>query len=114
MRLPWTRSTPSIAGAGPTGLMVTTLTEYQGADELPVAVAFPPVQIDSLAALLSRLGMRQLHVAETGAAATEAGAARLVLTHIPPWHDVEVCLKEARESYGGPLEAAVPGATYTL
>ena len=51
---------------------------------------------------------------QAGAAATEAGAARLVLTHIPPWHDVEVCLKEARESYGGPLEAAVPGATYTL
>ncbi len=51
---------------------------------------------------------------QAGTAATEAGAARLVLTHIPPWHDVEVCLKEARESYGGPLEAAVPGATYTL
>ena len=51
---------------------------------------------------------------QAGATATEAGAARLVLTHIPPWHDVEVCLKEARESYGGPLEAAVPGATYTL
>ena len=30
-----------------------------------VAVAFPPVVIDSLASLLSRLGMRQLHVAET-------------------------------------------------
>ena len=52
-------------GRRPEELMVTTLTEYQEADELPVAVAFPPVQIDSLAALLSRLGMRQLHVAET-------------------------------------------------
>ena len=44
---------------------VTTLTEYQARDELPVAVAFPPVVIDSLAAHLSRLGKRQLHVAET-------------------------------------------------
>ncbi len=44
---------------------VTTLTEYQAADELPVAVAFPPLVIDSLAAHLSRLGKRQLHVAET-------------------------------------------------
>jgi 2,3-bisphosphoglycerate-independent phosphoglycerate mutase len=44
---------------------VTTLTEYQAPDELPVAVAFPPVEIDSLAAYLSRLGMRQLHLAET-------------------------------------------------
>jgi 2,3-bisphosphoglycerate-independent phosphoglycerate mutase len=47
------------------GLAINTLTEYQDAEELPVAVAFPPVRIDSLAALLSRLGMRQLHVAET-------------------------------------------------
>jgi 2,3-bisphosphoglycerate-independent phosphoglycerate mutase len=52
-------------GRRPAGLAVATLTEYQAADELPVAVAFPPVVIDSLAALLSRLGMRQLHVAET-------------------------------------------------
>jgi 2,3-bisphosphoglycerate-independent phosphoglycerate mutase len=44
---------------------VTTLTEYQATDELPVAVAFPPLVIDSLAAHLSRLGKRQLHVAET-------------------------------------------------
>ena len=46
-------------------LDVTTLTEYQAPDELPVAVAFPPLVIDSLAAHLSRLGRRQLHVAET-------------------------------------------------
>ncbi len=52
-------------GRRPSGLAIATLTEYQRPDELPVAVAFPPVVIDSLAALLSRLGMRQLHVAET-------------------------------------------------
>jgi 2,3-bisphosphoglycerate-independent phosphoglycerate mutase len=44
---------------------VTTLTEYQAPDELPVAVAFPPLVIDSMAAHLSGLGKRQLHVAET-------------------------------------------------
>ena len=44
---------------------VTTLTEYQAPDELPVRVAFPPLVIDSLAAQLARLGKRQLHVAET-------------------------------------------------
>jgi 2,3-bisphosphoglycerate-independent phosphoglycerate mutase len=44
---------------------VTTLTEYQAPDELPVAVAFPPLVVDSLAAHLSRLGKRQLHIAET-------------------------------------------------
>ena len=52
-------------GERPRDLSVTTLTEYQVPDELPVAVAFPPLQIDSLAAYLSRLGLRQFHVAET-------------------------------------------------
>jgi len=51
-------------GAAPR-VAVATLTEYQAADELPVRVAFPPLVIDSLAAHLSRLGKRQLHVAET-------------------------------------------------
>jgi 2,3-bisphosphoglycerate-independent phosphoglycerate mutase len=49
----------------PAELDVTTLTEYQAPAELPVAVAFGPLELDSLAAHLSRLGRRQLHVAET-------------------------------------------------
>jgi 2,3-bisphosphoglycerate-independent phosphoglycerate mutase len=52
-------------GRRPAHLHVATLTEYQAPDELPVPVAFPPLEIDSLAAHLSRLGKRQLHVAET-------------------------------------------------
>jgi 2,3-bisphosphoglycerate-independent phosphoglycerate mutase len=52
-------------GRRPSDLLVTTLTEYQHPELLPVAVAFPPLVIDSLAAYLSRLGRRQLHVAET-------------------------------------------------
>jgi 2,3-bisphosphoglycerate-independent phosphoglycerate mutase len=52
-------------GRVPDDLLVTTLAEYQAPDELPVPVAYPPVAIDSLAAYLSRLGMRQLHLAET-------------------------------------------------
>jgi 2,3-bisphosphoglycerate-independent phosphoglycerate mutase len=52
-------------GWRPSDLSVTTLTEYQTRDELPVAVAFPPLKIDSLAAYLARLGLRQFHVAET-------------------------------------------------
>jgi ribonuclease BN (tRNA processing enzyme) len=51
---------------------------------------------------------------QAGAAAAEAGAARLVLTHIPPWHDPKIPLSEAREAYEGPLEAAVTGSTYTF
>ena len=52
-------------GRVPADLSVTTLTEYQAAEELPVAVAFPPLVIDSLPAELARRGMRQLHIAET-------------------------------------------------
>jgi 2,3-bisphosphoglycerate-independent phosphoglycerate mutase len=52
-------------GAMPGRVSVTTLTEYQDTNELPVAVAFPPTVVDGLAAHLSRLGLRQLHLAET-------------------------------------------------
>jgi 2,3-bisphosphoglycerate-independent phosphoglycerate mutase len=52
-------------GPIPGPVEATTLTQYQSPVELPVAVAFPPLEIDSLAALLSRRGMRQLHLAET-------------------------------------------------
>jgi 2,3-bisphosphoglycerate-independent phosphoglycerate mutase len=52
-------------GPKPGPVDLTTLTEYQSPLELPVRVAFPPIEIDSLAAHLARRGMRQLHVAET-------------------------------------------------
>lgn len=44
--------------------------------------------------------------------ATVAGAPRLVLTHIPPWHDPQVVLKEARAAYDGELSLARTGAVY--
>ncbi|MFN8621753.1 MAG: 2,3-bisphosphoglycerate-independent phosphoglycerate mutase [Chloroflexota bacterium] len=47
----------------PTGLLVVTLTEYEG--DLPVSVAFPPLVVTSLAELASREGWSQFHVAET-------------------------------------------------
>jgi ribonuclease BN (tRNA processing enzyme) len=52
--------------------------------------------------------------AEAGRMAAEANARRLVLTHVPPWHDPQVMLREAAETYDGPLELAVPGKTYEL
>ena len=52
-------------GEAPAAVSVTTLTEYQDPAVLPVAVAFGPVIADGLAAHLSRLGLRQLHLAET-------------------------------------------------
>jgi 2,3-bisphosphoglycerate-independent phosphoglycerate mutase len=52
-------------GRVPARLSLATLTEYQAHDELPVGVAFPPIEIDSLPAYLARLGLRQLHIGET-------------------------------------------------
>jgi ribonuclease BN (tRNA processing enzyme) len=51
---------------------------------------------------------------EAGDTATEAAARRLVLTHVPPWHRAEVMLREAEQTYSGPLELAVPGKTYEI
>jgi ribonuclease BN (tRNA processing enzyme) len=52
--------------------------------------------------------------AEAGRMAAEARARRLVLTHVPPWHDPQVVLHEAATTYDGPLELAVPGKTYEV
>jgi 2,3-bisphosphoglycerate-independent phosphoglycerate mutase len=52
-------------GAIPRDVPVATLSEYQDPAVLPVPAAFPPVVVDGLAAHLSRLGLRQLHLAET-------------------------------------------------
>lgn len=51
---------------------------------------------------------------EAGRTATVAGSRRLVLTHIPPWHDPQVVLAEARSAYSGPLDLATPGTTYDV
>jgi ribonuclease BN (tRNA processing enzyme) len=51
---------------------------------------------------------------QAGELATRAGARRLVLTHVPPWHRVSTMLAEASSVYAGPLDAATPGATYPV
>jgi ribonuclease BN (tRNA processing enzyme) len=47
-------------------------------------------------------------------AATAAQAKRLVLTHVPPWHDAADILAETEGVFDGPVELAAPGATYDL
>jgi 2,3-bisphosphoglycerate-independent phosphoglycerate mutase len=47
----------------PRGILVTTMTEYEAG--LPVAVAFPPEEVRSLAPAASDAGWHQFHVAET-------------------------------------------------
>jgi 2,3-bisphosphoglycerate-independent phosphoglycerate mutase len=50
-------------GPRPRDLLVVTMTEYEAG--LPVAVAFPPEEVRSLAHAASDAGWRQFHVAET-------------------------------------------------
>ncbi len=58
----------------------------------------------------------RLHLtgADCGEMAARTGVRRLVLTHVPPWHDPQIALGEARAAYDGPLELARAGATYDL
>jgi ribonuclease BN (tRNA processing enzyme) len=51
---------------------------------------------------------------EAGETAQQAGVKRLVVTHVPPWHDEELILAEAVPAFDGPTELARPGATYDL
>ncbi len=57
-----------------------------------------------------------LHLTGTdaGTAAAAAGVAHLVLTHIPPWHDPQLTLGEARSAFDGPITLAATGDTYEL
>jgi ribonuclease BN (tRNA processing enzyme) len=49
-----------------------------------------------------------------GQMATEAGARRLLLTHLPVWTDPLAASIEARETYAGDLAVAVSGVTYRV
>lgn len=49
---------------------------------------------------------------EAASVAEAAGAKRLVLTHIPPWHDPADVLAEAAPHFNGATLLAAPGAAY--
>ncbi|NJQ01820.1 MBL fold metallo-hydrolase [Streptomyces zingiberis] len=51
---------------------------------------------------------------QAGEQAQRSRVRRLVLTHIPPWTDASVNLRDADEVYDGPVELARPGAVYEL
>jgi ribonuclease BN (tRNA processing enzyme) len=57
-----------------------------------------------------------LHLTGTdcGQVAQDAAVRRLVLTHVPPWHDPQVAFGEAVAAYDGPVELARSGAVYEL
>lgn len=51
---------------------------------------------------------------QAGEHARRAGVGTLVLTHIPPWTDPQINLADARAVYEGPVELAVPRASYEI
>ena len=51
---------------------------------------------------------------EAGEAAASAGARKLLLTHLMPFHDPMAMLAEAKEAYDGELELAHVGTTYQI
>jgi ribonuclease BN (tRNA processing enzyme) len=51
---------------------------------------------------------------QAGQCATEAGVRRLVLTHIPPWTNPAVNVRDAREAFDGPVDLAKAGAVYEV
>jgi ribonuclease BN (tRNA processing enzyme) len=60
--------------------------------------------------------VQNLHLTgrRAGLAAVEAGARRLVLTHIPAWTDPRVPCQEAAAVYDGPLDLAAPLVEFSL
>ena len=51
---------------------------------------------------------------EAGEHASLAGAKRLLLTHLMPFHDPQAMVTEAKETYDGHLELAHAGSTYRV
>jgi ribonuclease BN (tRNA processing enzyme) len=79
--------------------------------------------VESYGLLLAEASFREgeenpeeLHLTgrQAGKAAARAGVGTLVLTHIPPWHDREPAMAEARLEYDGRIELARTGATFDV
>lgn len=51
---------------------------------------------------------------ECGAIATVAEVRRMLLTHVPPWHDPQVVLAEAVATWDGDVALARPGHSYEV
>ncbi|MFP5070061.1 MBL fold metallo-hydrolase [Pseudonocardia nantongensis] len=51
---------------------------------------------------------------QAGEHAAAAGAARLVLTHVPAWYDAAELTVEAKGAFGGTVEQALPDAVFEV
>lgn len=55
-----------------------------------------------------------LTATQAGELAKAANVARLVVTHVAPWHDAEAQAQHASSVFGGPTDLARPGATFEI
>lgn len=58
----------------------------------------------------------ELHLTgkECGEIAAKVGVRRMLLTHVPPWHDRAVALAEARAAWDGDVSLALPGSVHQV
>lgn len=51
---------------------------------------------------------------QAGEHARRAGVGRLLVTHVPPWHEREEAVSAAAETFDGPVSAALPDLDVTI
>lgn len=51
---------------------------------------------------------------EAGQHAADADVRRLVITHVPPWHEPQRAVTAAGQTYAGPIDLAVPGLAFDV
>lgn len=99
----------TIAYSGDTGPCAGLVELARGADVLLCEATWPHVLEWDEPPTGVHLSGRQ-----AGEHATAAGVGRLLLTHVPPWFDGEDLLAEAKETFDGPVELAVPDMAYEI
>jgi ribonuclease BN (tRNA processing enzyme) len=51
---------------------------------------------------------------DAGELAARVAVSKLVVTHVPPWHDAAAAAAEAAKAFPGPVESARPGGSYEV
>ncbi len=92
--------------SGDTGRCDALVELARGADLLLVEAAYRESPDNA-----SGMHLTGRQAAET---ATRAGVREAVLTHVPPWHEPDQVLAEARPHFAGPLSLATAGASWPI
>lgn len=106
-------------GTGDGGTRTSVLTYSGDTDSCPglvKAAAGADIFLCEAAFHEGRDEVRDVHLTgkRAGEAAAEAGAAKLLLTHLPVWNDPQRALAEARGVFSGELDVVAPGASYVI